>query len=443
MQLSTGKLTIRYSLLLSLIAAIVLIEGNYWSLLSIFIGSALMRYLVWGVVLLTSVFCLRTIRLPRQMLYTIVPWLAYLFLIIFRNQELSNGEYINTLRLILCVSSMLILTSSADWVLSLPKILVIVGAPNIIATLIFFLNNNLYELFIRASYGSYQSGTANGQYGYRAGIADHYSQNATYICIVLIVLFAVLFCGGGEKKIKGKKKRSKILLVCFALTLISLLLTEKRAHLLFGGAVLILVYVISNQKNFSKRLLKVFVILALALGFCGFFIENIPILQDILSRFSHISSDDNILIRFGMWRLALERFFDHPILGIGWFGYMWDSSITAVYSEASTGCHNVYIQMLCEIGIIGILIFMVCVISSLVSTYKMMRVASNTPALSKYNSVLCASFAIQAFILLYCLTGNCMYDRTFNFYIIAVAVNLALRRSGLVEQSLSTKKGIG
>ena len=45
-------------------------------------------------------------------------------------------------------------------------------------------------------------------------------------------------------------------------------------------------------------------------------------------------------------------------------------------------------------------------------------------ALESYKMVVLCSAVIQAFCLMYCMTGNVMFDRTFHFYIIAVVMSV-------------------
>jgi len=52
-----------------------------------------------------------------------------------------------------------------------------------------YYGNRLDQLFINTTYKQYQDGTQDGLYGYRAALADHYSQNGTYITIVLLTVW--------------------------------------------------------------------------------------------------------------------------------------------------------------------------------------------------------------------------------------------------------------
>ena len=205
-------------------------------------------------------------------------------MILFNNQELAHGYHSNTQRIIQCILILFVCSYKGDWIKKIPKLIVAIGIPNIFATLVFFVNNSLYEVFIHKTYGEYQSGTNNGQFGYRAALADHYSQNATYISMVLLALF-VLF-------ITEEKKRRKVVWgILLGLSVVALLLTSKRAHLLFCVATVILVYYLAFPK---KRLEKTFK-LVIAGAFVAFglaiFSEYVPQINSVFERFQTAGTD--------------------------------------------------------------------------------------------------------------------------------------------------------
>ena len=408
-------LTINKSSVFVLLCFVALFEGNYWALLSILVGPALYRYIFWVIVLLICCVFLGG-KFKKNMI--MAPWLAYFILVIFRNQEIASGGYINTYRIVLCMLTLFIMVQNDRWITTFPKILITVSLPNVLATILFYINNNYYEKFVRATYRSYQSGTANGLYGYRAGIADHYSQNGTYITMVLLVLASLLLINSMEKK-------KKYYLLVFTLTVIALIMTEKRAHLLFSIATLLVVYLIGNSKRMSRKVFRLAIAGVITLAFGGFFIDQLPMIQSVLGRFESVGTDSNITKRFFMWTLAINQFWRNPLFGSGFFGFMYNKGNTSLIIDASAGCHNMYIQLLSECGLIGMMVLIACIISVLYVSIKNLRSTMNDLSLREYRGTIISSLAIQIFSLLYGLTGNMIYDRTFNFYILAVAASIA------------------
>ena len=80
--------------------------------------------------------------------------------------------------------------------------------------------------------------------------------------------------------------------------------------------------------------------------------------------------------------------------------------------------HNVYLQVLCEQGLVGEFLFMGGIISAYVKNWKLLK----SVRLKKIQEIdnnkqqyLAVSLGIQSFFIMYCLTGNCLYDCEFFF----------------------------
>ena len=74
------------------------------------------------------------------------------FFVLFRNQEFLSGGYYNSIRLIGAYLFIFASVKSCDWIKKAPQIITAVGIANVIATLLFFVNNGLYQLFINTTY---------------------------------------------------------------------------------------------------------------------------------------------------------------------------------------------------------------------------------------------------------------------------------------------------
>lgn len=391
----------------------VLIESNYWYLLSILVCSSDTRYLIWAAMILMT---LPAQKLKIRKTYIYLPWLFYIAMILFNNQEIAHGRYTNTQRLILCIMMVFICAYKSEWIKKTPRLIVAIGIPNVIATLIFFMNDSLYETFVSKTYGEYQSGTEYGKYGYRAALADHYSQNATYISMVLLILF-VLF-------ITEERKRQKTVLgILLGASTIGLLLTSKRAHLLFCVSAAIIVYYLAFPKKRMEKTFKLVIAGAIVAAGLAIVSEYIPQINSVFERFQTVGTDKESLGRIIMWDYAFGLFKQKPLFGIGWWGFRY-SGITNVRADALTGCHNVYIEILANCGVVGFAIFMIAIISSLYITLKNIKVCLDN-GLRMYFIVSLCSAVIQVFCLMYCMTGNVMFDRTFHFYIIAVVMSVS------------------
>ena len=392
---------------------LILIEANYWALLSKVLISDI-RFAVLGLSSLGAFVYLNG-KIKKQVIYLL--WILYLAVVLINNKELAAGVHLNTVRIVLCLSIVFVGMYSEQWIKNIPRLIVLVGCFNVFFTWLFFLNNSLYEKFIALTYKAYQPGTYYGAYGYRAGIADHYSQNGTYITIVCLALIASLL-----SDVETKKKKSIAVLAVISIG--ALLLTTKRAHLMFGIAAVILTYYALNPAKVFQKTFRLMLVVVLLLIVGPVITEMIPQLGDTLLKIQNVGTDSSSLTRISMWTYAWQTFLEHPIMGIGWFGIRY-SSLASSIVDATTGCHNIYLELLAETGIIGFSVFAIAAVSSVIITFKSIQLLNYDKEYNAYRPVLVTSLAIQIFCLIYGLTGNMIYDRTFHFYIICVAASLA------------------
>lgn len=104
-----------------------------------------------------------------------------------------------------------------------------------------------------------------------------------------------------------------------------------------------------------------------------------------------------------LYEQALKYFRDNPIFGIGW------SNFKNMYIFRSTHVHCIYLQLLCETGLIGFFIFLVFFLTRLYRTITL--VINNGYSNSRLESSwIKFSLFIQLYFLLYGITGNPLYD---------------------------------
>jgi O-antigen ligase len=76
--------------------------------------------------------------------------------------------------------------------------------------------------------------------------------------------------------------------------------------------------------------------------------------EKISSRVASMSSGE---ARVSFWEVAIKGFEGRPILGIGWGGFPGFAADNGVGAEMLT--HNIFIRILCELGLVGLTIFFV------------------------------------------------------------------------------------
>ena len=258
-----------------------------------------------------------------------------------------------------------------------------------------------------------------------AGLTSHYSHNAMYIALASMVWFSFVM------NLKGRKKH--ISLIMLILSVIAMLLTQKRGPLVALVISFILSRFINQQGNITKRIQRLLItaIVLLFMLYLGY--ELFPSLFSVIDRFSQT---DNVLSnRLYLWQYAWDLFLRKPIVGYGW-GY-YSSNINIIINTmnvSSIYAHNIYLQLLAETGIIGTVIFLSAMILTL---RKSIALSRNTFVNSKDNISITFSVCMQIFFLIYGISGNPLYDKQMCLpYLTAVAITLVYIHKGCKNERI-------
>lgn len=281
---------------------------------------------------------------------------------------------------------------------------------------------------------------AKGNYynGFVPGVTGHFSTNAIYLSIATIFYMAELM--------SNKKKSNVILLI---LSIIALFTVGKRAHLIFSLFCCIIMYFFAESKVTTKEKLKKIAIISLIgiviLLIASIFIEEI---SNIFVRFKSLIISGNILNgRDELYDLALSLWRSHPFLGNGWgsFSYYYQESVFTKGEVSYLDAHNVYLQLLAEVGIIGFLFIVSIMIITFIKNIKLLKQKENKHEKIK-KLILYFSLGYQLFFLLYGLTGNPLYDpQCYVVYFIVLSFIYTLHleeKISIGEEKIMRKIGI-
>lgn len=220
----------------------------------------------------------------------------------------------------------------------------------------------------------------------------------------LMVLAIVLLLSRCTYTKKIEKKDFKWLIIY----LVALILPAKR--MLFAvGILLIMLYIVFWTKG-SKKVIALgsFGILGV-LGFISMMV--IPSLNTLLNRFTAFEGDDTANGRVYLWAHALRMFRERPFLGYGYGSYNKYASNQGVILTKSrvweSHAHSIYYQMLGEIGIIGLSVFIILNLTAIamaIYLYKRRNRLSRRGC-----GYLFIGINIVVFVLVYGLTGNIIY----------------------------------
>lgn len=248
--------------------------------------------------------------------------------------------------------------------------------------------------------------------------------------IVIAILASIAQMERGNRRKKGK------MLIVFMLATLSL--TAKRAHFLFTIITVVFCYLLPVRgKEKMKRYWKVFLVisaLCVATVVSWDYLVTIPFFARMEETLQGLMIGEDVTsTRSALSLWAMQLFKENPVMGIGWNAYK-----TTVIGNATMATaldtHNIYLQLLCETGIIGFALFIsffaVLWIQTKNAYIDCIKLDKNENL--TWGIALKFSFMFQTFFLLYGLTGNPLYDQSWQIiYMFSVAICMGYRYKNL------------
>lgn len=301
-----------------------------------------------------------------------------------------------------------------------------------ICTIYFYLDGNFYLTHvIRLFPDNIDKLLIFYNNGWAAGLTNHYSTNAIFLACGTMLIFTKLLCDN----------RNKFDIILLLISVVALLLTAKRAHIIFVIMSIFLLYYLYSSNRPKDRVIKVIFVIILSIFIGIILVYLFPTLGSFVNRFYETINDGNITQdRDKYWAIALELFKENKLIGIGWNQFLPSSTSYITYLSVGVNVHNVYIQLLTESGIIGFAIYMLWfLLVYRLSIRQYLNIIKLNMKCSKSSLFyLSYSICIQTFFLLYCTTGNPLYDREiFIPYFISCAITLYYYKNGDKNKSIN------
>jgi len=220
----------------------------------------------------------------------------------------------------------------------------------------------------------------------------------------------IIFCGIAVcwAKIAAAPKRSLRDLLWLGLILVFgfAILTLGRRGELLGAVVLCaaMVLLLCTPK------MRIALILG---GGCGIllllwlFVRFLPQIKEIDIFYRYVRTVENLVNgydftsgRMGLYALAIEGFRSAPLFGIGFdrFYTLVNPLLTDIEGNVMQDAHNIYLQMLCETGIVGTVLTLVPMLWLLVTTFRALQFARRLPD-RRGVEPLTVSLLIQSYLL--------------------------------------------
>lgn len=304
---------------------------------------------------------------------------------------------------------------------------------------IFFLDK-YYQLYFPLFSFDFQTSISRQL---RHGMYMGFTSQTVVTAVYLIMALGLTYSFWQSEKFTWRKT------VYILIITISLLLTGKRGPVLFMCVAFVCTGYMFEQKG--RKVIKIlkYVMITLVLFVFLYFLV-LPFLGDTgnsLSRlFGTLFGNDDVDIsngRFVLYELAWKLFKSNPFLGIGWGNF---NKMAAVLLNFDGHAHNMYLQLLCETGIIGFTVFITALASVLIMSIKLIaKLNKGEFKTQKYlKASLKFSFFIQTFFIFYSMTGNPLYDYNFimlYFFGSAIAFAVQYKIKNLELQNTKLRGG--
>lgn len=227
-----------------------------------------------------------------------------------------------------------------------------------------------------------------------SGLSHQIGFTVAYI-VASIGLFVFVY-------MKSYTKKKGLLLLLFLFT--GLLIAQKRTHFAVTVLSIGIVYLLGTPSKQKGKTVFLMIVVLIVCLFVALNVANYFGAENVLGRYEQSvdlsESGESISASRDLLRLeAISVWEDNMLFGIGWnrFGTLGFDYTTV---------HNVFLQLLCETGIIGALLILIPIFNSLSVTIKLIRRHSDT---GNAPYLLFSAF-YQIFFIVYFLTGNPLYD---------------------------------
>ena len=203
------------------------------------------------------------------------------------------------------------------------------------------------------------------QQGYSGAVGGEIGRTAQYIVVGIPVLLGRFW-----------NRKRKIYFVLCAFWFVVLLFVGRRSELLAAVFAFLFVSFCKVTKKKKTIFIICFVFVLLLCGILAFLIDA-EIVQYagnsriINSFFSLVKGADISNGRSQLYKKAIDLFLQNPLFGIGWGNFRLYS--TSILTNV-TNVHNMYLQSLCEVGIVGTIVLFTavsCIIREIYRCYSL------------------------------------------------------------------------
>ena len=265
-------------------------------------------------------------------------------------------------------------------------------------------------LFPKFGPSNYESITR--QFTYNKMCTGLTNQTVVSAQFIIMGIMAIIYCDWSQRNRKGE--HHWLSMIELAILFGGLLLTGKRSPLvnIIGAYFITDLSTVKRNKRFSRIIVLGATVCLVALAavyiaplFSDTDTESRNSLVRLLEASSQVEEGDDLSNgRLFLAAIAISYFLDSPIMGIGWGRF-------AVLNDI-TGVHNIYLQLLCECGVVGFIVVVGALLFILRKSIVLLKEAFRRKEATLLSLMRCSVF-IQCYILIYGFFGNPIYDQNY------------------------------
>jgi len=351
-----------------------------------------------------------------------ISWVIIAIYIFINNESLAKNIISGGLiQLYVMIAFLIFSNEKKSWIDIWLKSTFVFVMIHAISTIIFYFNSDLYTKFARLMFSGDELKNCFTYYrqGFMSGLSTHFSNNGMILSIgILIIWQSILYT-------RNSKNSNKTLLifkyVCIVIVLYALILSSKRSPLLASFLAIISTYIICTGKNVWKSFIILIICFAILYGAYTFLADKIPGLSTIVNKTANLENSSAGILngRKGLWQRAFDLFNMNPAFGKGYGSY---ASYANQTDAITTSAHNYYLQILAELGLFGMLLYLIVFGSGIMLAINLLKKSVNDKNL---RNIMLASISleIQIFVIVYCITATAlMYYCILIQYILAITL---------------------
>jgi O-antigen ligase len=264
----------------------------------------------------------------------------------------------------------------------------------------------------------------NGVGGYSTYFLANASEFGLAMCIAYPLCY-FLFRGVRSRLLK---------LTCLALLamfIVSIVFSGSRGA--FIGVVATLVYLLIKEKKLLIGLVAIAI-----LSFPAIYLVSDQYVERIES-ISDYETDESVAVRFQLWRAAVDMVADYPVFGVGTGNF--PNAYGGTYRDKDSANlywspHNVFIQILTEMGLVGFSIYILFIASIFWINGKSRKLLSGLPG---HKTLVYLSHGIDVILVGYIVAGQFItatyYPHLFQFSLWVSAIYLIARKHSEENQA--------